>query len=66
MLFVARKAGFQIREVGVLCTYGTGSTVTAAGGLTALRDVLRVRWNALRGRYDHIREPHLAEARSSN
>jgi len=51
MLFLARRAGFRIREVGVICEYGPGTRVTAGQGITAFVNILGIRWNAFRGRY---------------
>lgn len=54
MLFLARRAGFRIGEVGVICQYGPGTTVTPGQGVSAFVDIVRVRWNAWRGRYDRV------------
>lgn len=56
MLFVARRAGFRILEVGVICEYGPGTQVDAGRGATAFTDILRVRWKAWQGRYDRVRQ----------
>jgi len=53
LLFVARKFGYTIAEVPVVWTHATGSKVRP--GIDSLRmfiDVLTVRWNALRGKYN--------------
>ena len=53
MLFLAQKAGYRIKEVPVRWRYGTESKVNAfSDSWRNLTDVLRVRWNDLRGRYD--------------
>ena len=53
LLFLARKAGYRIVEVPVLWHYGTETKVNPArDSLRNLRDVLTVRLNDLRGRYD--------------
>ncbi|RRR75125.1 MAG: glycosyltransferase family 2 protein [Candidatus Viridilinea halotolerans] len=52
LLFLARKAGYRIREVPVPWQYGTETKVNPVrDSLRNLRDVLQVRWNDLRGRY---------------
>ncbi len=51
MLFIARRAGLRIVEVGVVCQYEPGSRVNPGRGAKAFADVLRIRWNAWRGRY---------------
>lgn len=54
LLFLARKRGYRIAEVPVLWRYGTETKVDPLrDSLRNLRDVLRVRWNALRGAYRH-------------
>ena len=54
MLFVARRAGSRIVEMGVICDYGPGTRVDAGRGAAAFVDILRVRWQAWRGRYDGV------------
>jgi dolichyl-phosphate beta-glucosyltransferase len=52
VLFIARKAGYEIREVPVYWEHVTGSKVQPLpDSFRMFADVLRVRWNALRGRY---------------
>jgi dolichyl-phosphate beta-glucosyltransferase len=61
ILFLARKWGYRIAEVPVVWSYGAESKVhPLKDSWRNLRDVLRVRWNDLRGRYD---EPHRRKAR---
>ncbi|MBK6314468.1 MAG: glycosyltransferase [Blastocatellia bacterium] len=50
-LFVARKLGYSVREVPVVWNNVEGSTVGLMSGLNGYADVLRVRFNDLRGRY---------------
>jgi tripartite ATP-independent transporter DctM subunit len=51
--YVAIKRGYRIREVPVIWRYGEETKVNALrDAWRNLRDVLRVRWNALRGRYE--------------
>ena len=50
-LFLARKLGFSIAETPVHWNDAAGSKVTALKGADAFLDILRVRWNDLRGRY---------------
>jgi len=53
VLFLARKRGYRIKEVPVVWRYGTETKVDPLrDSWRNLQDVLRVRWNALRGRYD--------------
>ncbi|PDW02562.1 dolichyl-phosphate beta-glucosyltransferase [Candidatus Viridilinea mediisalina] len=52
LLFLARKLGYRISEVPVHWQYGTETKVNPVrDSLRNLRDVLKVRWNDLRGRY---------------
>jgi glycosyltransferase involved in cell wall biosynthesis len=58
MLFLADKRGYRIAEVPVLWRYGTETKVNPLrDSLRCLRDVLRVRWYALRGRYQGLDAP---------
>ncbi len=51
-LFVARKAGYRIKEVPVEWRYGTETKVNPLkDSWRNFRDVVLVRWNDLRGRY---------------
>lgn len=50
-LFVARKLGYSVREIPVVWNNVEGSTVGLMSGLNGYADVLRVRFNDLRGRY---------------
>lgn len=52
VLFLARKAGYTIEEVPVYWEHATGSKVQPLlDSFRMFADVIRVRWNALRGRY---------------
>jgi dolichyl-phosphate beta-glucosyltransferase len=52
LLYLARLRGYSIAEVPVLWRYGTETKVDPLrDSLRNLRDVLKVRWNALRGMY---------------
>jgi glycosyltransferase involved in cell wall biosynthesis len=52
VLFIARQAGYVIREVPVYWEHVAGSKVQPLpDSFRMFADVLRVRWNALRGRY---------------
>jgi len=54
ILFLARKWGYAIAEVPVHWYYGEESKVNPLkDSWRNLRDVIRVRWNDLRGRYPH-------------
>jgi glycosyltransferase involved in cell wall biosynthesis len=54
LLFLARRAGFRIREVGVLWTCRRDSRVRFGRGAAAFADVGRIRLRQLRGRYRHV------------
>jgi glycosyltransferase involved in cell wall biosynthesis len=51
ILFIARRLGYRIQEVAVRWNNAAGTKVSIWNGLTAFIDPVRVRWNALRGRY---------------
>jgi dolichyl-phosphate beta-glucosyltransferase len=52
LLFLARKRGYRIAEVPVLWNYGTETKVNPLNDtIRCFFDVMRVRWNDLRGRY---------------
>ena len=51
MLFLARRLGYEIVEVPVRWDNAAGTKVSLLSGLKAFLDPLRVRWNALAGRY---------------
>ena len=50
-LFIARKRGLRIAEVAVRWNDVEGTKVGLMSGADAFLDILRVRWNDLRGRY---------------
>jgi glycosyltransferase involved in cell wall biosynthesis len=53
LLFLARKRGYRIAEVPVLWLYGTETKVSPVrDSIRNFSDVVRVRWNDLRGRYN--------------
>lgn len=52
LLYLARLAGFEIREVGIICHCRRDSRVRVRLGVAAVVDVLRVRLNARRGIID--------------
>ena len=51
MLFIARKLGLRIAEVPVRWNDVEGTKVSLFSGADAFLDILRVRWNDLRGLY---------------
>lgn len=51
ILFIARKHGYRIVEVPVRWADVEGTKVSLAKGLAAFLDLVRVRWNDLRGLY---------------
>ena len=53
ILFLARRERFRIREVPVIWTHAPGSKVRPGiDSFRMLTDVLSIRWNALRGKYN--------------
>ncbi len=53
VLFLARKQGYRVKEVPVLWRYGQETKVDPLrDSWRNMLDVFRVRWNAIRGRYD--------------
>jgi dolichyl-phosphate beta-glucosyltransferase len=58
LLFLARRRGYRIAEVPVIWRYGTETKVNPLrDSLRNLRDVVTVRWYALRGRYQGLDAP---------
>lgn len=58
VLFLARKLGYRIKEVPVTWQYGSETKVDPTrDSLRNLLDVLRVRWNSLRGLYAIVPRP---------
>lgn len=51
LLVMARRAGFDIREAGIVWRGRADSRVAVSRGAAAFGEVLRVRWNAWTGRY---------------
>ncbi len=51
ILFIARRHGYRIVEVPVRWANVEGTKVSLAKGLAAFLDLVRVRWNDLRGLY---------------
>lgn len=52
ILYVARKLGYKIKEVGVEWHHpGTTRVSPVKDSIDALRDMLRIRWYALKGEY---------------
>ena len=51
ILFLARRAGFVVREIPVTWVYGRESKVGLASGARGFLDILTVRWNQLCGAY---------------
>jgi dolichyl-phosphate beta-glucosyltransferase len=54
LLYLARAAGFEVREVGITWHYRRDTRVRISRGAAAIADILRVRLNALVGRYDAL------------
>lgn len=54
VLYVGRELGFRIREVPVVWHYqGTMRVDPIKDSIEGLKDLLRIRWHALRGEYDN-------------
>ena len=51
LLVMARRAGFEVREAGIVWHGRADSRVAVSRGAAAFGDVLRVRWNAWTGLY---------------
>jgi DUF1365 family protein len=52
LLIIARRLGYRIHSIPVVWTYGNQSKVNPVRDtLHNFADVLRVKWNDLRGRY---------------
>lgn len=63
ILFLARKWGLTIREAPVVWHYGEGTKVNPVRDtLRNFNDVLRVRWNDMRGKYDAELKSHDAKS----
>ncbi len=52
ILFMARRRGLRVAQVPVSYSESKQSRLSFLTPLTMLCDLLRIRWNALRGRYD--------------
>lgn len=52
VLTVARRRGYKVKEVGVLWREQGGSHVPLHAYLESLKDLLKIKFRALRGRYD--------------
>lgn len=53
ILFLAWRNGYRIEEVPVAWAHDEGSKINPiADGMKMLRDLLRIRWNSISGRYD--------------
>jgi glycosyltransferase involved in cell wall biosynthesis len=59
LLFLAVKRGYRVAEVPMPWQYGEETKVSPLrDSLRNLRDVLRVRWNAVLGKYPDLNAPH--------
>ena len=52
VLYLARRAGFVVRQVPVMWIYHRSSKVTMSTGLSGFVDIARVRWHVWSGAYD--------------
>jgi glycosyltransferase involved in cell wall biosynthesis len=57
VLALARARGYRVVEVPVRWDNAEGTKVGLGGGVEAFFDLLRVRWNLLRGRYGDLSRP---------
>ena len=64
ILALARRAGYEVRELPVEWHWAPHSKVTLLGGAAGFLDLLRIRWNLLRGVYGDVRpgSPDIREA----
>ena len=54
LLVIARRLGYRVESIPVEWTYGTNSKVNPIrDSLLNARDLLLIKWNDLRGRYNH-------------
>ncbi|MBP6015945.1 MAG: glycosyltransferase family 2 protein [Candidatus Promineofilum sp.] len=66
LLFIALRRGYKIIEVPVHWYYGANSRVSPVRDtINMIREVLRIRWNGLQGRYSrrHTADPAITETR---
>jgi glycosyltransferase involved in cell wall biosynthesis len=56
LLFLARRAGLTVREVPIVWRHKPGSRVRMKTGLSAFKQLLAIRGNALLGRYNRLPE----------
>ena len=55
VLYLAHRKGYRVREIPFVLTHSPASTVRPVRhALLMVRDLLRVRWNTLTGRYDRL------------
>ena len=59
LLFLARRAGFEVAEIPVVWAHDEGTRIhPLADGLKMLMEVLRIRWYALTGKYGDMPAGH--------
>lgn len=64
ILFLARKLGFQTKEVPVLWGHSGGTRINPLiDGSRMVQEMLRIRWYSLTGKYD-LESPHQTAART--
>jgi dolichyl-phosphate beta-glucosyltransferase len=51
VLMLARRLGHAVREVPIQCAHKIGGSVHLLTYLSVLSEIVRIRWNLLRGRY---------------
>jgi dolichyl-phosphate beta-glucosyltransferase len=54
LLVLARRAGYQVREVGIVWRGRRESRVAVGRGVAAFGDVVRIAWNVWVGRYGPV------------
>jgi hypothetical protein len=60
VLFLAKRNGLRVAEIPVRWSHDSATKVNVAGdGLQMFFELLRIRWDALRGRYARSRESSL-------
>ena len=54
LLYLARRSGLKVKEVAVVWSHSEGTRINPLrDGLRMFAEVLKIRWNALTGKYSH-------------
>jgi dolichyl-phosphate beta-glucosyltransferase len=61
ILFLARRLGYRVKEIPVSWGHDHRSKINpVTDGLSMLKDLLKIRWNSISGKYSHTPEQSLA------